>query len=79
MPFGYKYTKADTVKHRSMTGVEMKRSQSPSRKDLDKDETVKKVKTYNQVRNEVMDAGNQQMENVSQVVSKLKKPMARKK
>ena len=62
-----------------MAGVEIKRSQSPARQGLDKDETVKKVKTYNQVRNEVMDAGNQQMENVSQVVSKLKKPMARKK
>ena len=79
MPFGYKYTKADSVKHRNMAGVEIKRSQSPARQDLDKEETVKKVKTYNQVRNEVMDAGNQQMENVSQVVSKLKKPMARKK
>ena len=79
MRFGYKHCKSDDVKHRNMMGVEKKRSQSPARKDLDKDETVKKVKTYNQVRNEVMDAGNQEMENVSQVVSKLKKPMALKK
>ena len=79
MRFGYKHCKSDDVKYRNMMDVEKKRSQSPARKDLDKDETVQKVKTYNQVRNEVMDAGNQQMENVSQVVSKLKKPTARKK
>ena len=55
------------------------RCSSPRCKSHEMKEEVSKVKTYNQVRNEVMDNGDQKVENMSQVVSKLKKPAPKKK
>ena len=55
------------------------RRPSPKGKSHEMNEEVSKVKTYNQVRNEVMDNGAQKVENVNLVVSKLKKPALKKK
>jgi hypothetical protein len=57
----------------------MKKESMEAKPNLDKANAVKKVKDYNQVRNEVMEGGNQKMENVSQVVSNLRKTLPKMK
>ena len=74
MPLGQKYSGKDDYKTRGTM-----RRPSPNGKSHDMKEEVSKLKTYNQVRNEVMDHGDQKVENMSQVVSKLKKPAPKKK
>ena len=66
MPFGQKYF--------SGLDKDMKHKQKLDLPNYDKTEAVKKVKDYNQVRNEVVGSNDQTVANVSQVVSKLKKP-----
>ena len=67
MPFGQKYF--------SGLDKDMKHKKKPDLPSYDKTGAVKKVKDYNQVRNEVMGSNDQTVANVSQVVSKLKKPL----
>ena len=74
MPLGQTYCGKDHYSRKSKM-----RCSSPRCKSHEMKEEVSKVKTYNQVRNEVMDNGDQQVENMSQVVSKLKKPAPKKK
>ena len=74
MTLGQKYCGKDDYSRKSKM-----RCSSPGRKSHEMKEEVSKVKTYNQVRNEVMDNGDQKVENMSQVVSKLKKPAPKKK
>ena len=74
MPLGQKYSGKDDYKTRGTM-----RRPSPKAKSHEMNEEVSKVKTYNQVRNEVMDNGAQKVENVNLVVSKLKKPALKKK
>ena len=74
MPLGQKYCGKDDYSRKNKM-----RCSSLGRKNHEMKEEVSKVKTYNQVRNEVMDNGGQKVENMSQVVSKLKKPALKKK
>ena len=67
MPFGQKYF--------SGLDKDMKHKNKPDLPSYDKTEAVKKVKDYNQVRNEVMGSKDQIVANFSQVVSKLKQPL----
>ena len=69
MPFGQKYIKGNKYGH----------SMQDKGGGYDKAEAVKKVKDYNQVRNEVMQSKSQAMDNVSQVVGNLKKPLPKNK
>ena len=66
MPFGQKHCDKDDYRRRNKM-----RCSSPGCVSHDAKETVNKVKTYNQVRDEVMDSGAQKMESMKQVVSKL--------
>ena len=66
MPFGQKYRKKDDYKKRGTL-----RSSSPGSVSHDAKESANKPKSYNQVRNEVMDSGAQKMESMKQVIGKL--------
>ena len=66
MPFGQKYRKKDHYKNKGAI-----RSSSPRCVSHDAKESAKKPKSYNQVRNEVMDSGAQKMESMKQVIGKL--------
>ena len=66
MPFGQRYRKKDDYKKKSTI-----RSSSPGCASHDAKESVTKPKSYNQVRNEVMDNGAEKMESMKQVVGKL--------
>ena len=66
MPFGMKYI---TSMSDGMRPADKYKTNPPA----DKDKAVKAVKSYEQVRNTVMEAPGSIMQNVSQVVSNLKK------
>lgn len=70
MPLGSKYDMAVGTSKQPWVPTEDKYKAKPP---TENDKAVKAVKSYDQIRNTVMDGGGPALQNVSQVVSNLRK------